>query len=227
MKKIGIVSALGREIKFIKDNIKINKTYEIKGYRFSEGSYNNLNIILGITSVGKVNAALCTEILINNFNPEAIINTGIAGALTDKTNICDIVIADSISYHDVEEYILKGCFPFTDTFISDLNILNKVLNYANTQTDIKKIHTGRIISGDSFISSKIKKEKLVELYNPLCVEMEGAAVAHVCHINKIPFLAIRSISDKADDSAHEIYKENEIPAANQAGKFVVNFLQSL
>lgn len=227
MRRIAILGALGRELKYIKDNINITKTMEIKGYRFSQGYFMNLEIILGITSVGKVNAALCTEILINNFNPDYIINTGIAGAMTDKTEIFDLVIAESVNYHDVEEYILTGVFPFISVFPSDNFLIEKAKEASNMWNESNKIYTGKIISGDSFISSKEEKSNLLAKFNPLCVEMEGGAIAHTCYINRIPFIEIRSISDKADDSARELYKKNEVPAANKAGEFIIHYIQFL
>ena len=227
MKRIAVLGALGREIRYIKNNIEITKTIEIKGYRFSEGLYNDLKIILGITSVGKVNAALCTEILINNFNPDIIINTGIAGAITDKTEVFDIIVGESINYHDVEEYILKGTFPYINEFSSDAYLLNQAKISAELWKAKGNIFFGKIISGDSFVSSLNEKERLINMHNPLCTEMEGAAIAHACYINKIPFIEIRSISDKSDESAREVYKQNEIPAADKAGEFIINYFQFL
>ena len=229
MKKIAILSALGREIKFIKDNIQINSTKEIKGYRFSQGSYKDLEIILGITSVGKVNAALCTEILINNFNPQGIINTGIAGAVNLEASLLDIVVSEQVFYHDVEEYILRGVYPFTGNFKCDELLLIEAKKAA-AEMELKgaqRIIFGKTISGDSFISCKEEKKRLVDMFNPVSVEMEGAAIAHTCYINKVPFISVRSISDKADDSAKDSYKENEIPAANEAGKFVLYLLDNI
>ena len=227
MKKIAILSALGREIKFIKDNIQIDTTKEIKGYRFSQGSYKNLEIILGITSVGKVNAALCTEILINNFNPQGIINTGIAGAVNLEASLLDIVVSEQVFYHDVEEYILRGVYPFTGNFKSDELLLIEAKKAAEEVKGAQRIIFGQTISGDSFISCKEEKNRLVDMFNPVSVEMEGAAIAHTCYINKVPFISVRSISDKADDSAKDSYKENEIPAANEAGKFVLSLLDNI
>lgn len=226
MIKIGILSALGREIKEVINNIDITNSLEIKGYRFTEGHYNGLKIVVGTTSVGKVNAALCTEILINNFNPTTIINTGIAGSLSPKVKVLDIVISNSINFYDIDDYILKGCFPFKETFPIDLNLIEIAEKISLSEAEKAKVHFGKIISGDSFIASQIEKDKLVSLYNPLCVEMEGAAIAHVCYINKIPFISFRGISDPADDSARKFYKENEKLAANRTGKIVVKFLDA-
>lgn len=227
MKTIGILSALGREIKEIKNNIDIVECLEIKGYRFSIGYYYNLKIIIGTTSVGKVNAAVCSEILINNFKPSAIINTGIAGGLNGMIKVLDVVISDNIAYHDIANYILKGCYPYMESFPTDSSLLDKTRNLINLNANNSKIHIGKIISGDVFVSNHADKEKLINLYNPLCVEMEGAAIAHVCYINKIPYISFRGISDSADNSARETYDQNEILAANEAGKLVLKFLKEL
>lgn len=226
MSKIGILSALGREIKEIVNNIKIKKSLEIKGYRFTEGYYNGLKIVVGTTSVGKVNAALCTEILINNYNPTTIINTGIAGSLNSNVNVMDIVISTCIQYHDIADYILKGCFPYMIEYPADPNLL-KIANNIFLQKPINnRVHFGKIVSGDSFIATQSKKQKIINLYDPLCVEMEGAAIAHVCYINKTPFISFRGISDPANESAREYYKQNEILAAKETGKLVLKFLDS-
>lgn len=226
MVKIAIISALGRELKEIKVNIKITNSIEIKGYRFSEGFYNNLEIVLATSSVGKVNAALCTEILINNFAPEIVINTGIAGSLNNKLNVLDIVVSESIIFHDIDEYILKGCFPYMESYPTELNLLKRAQKASDSWQKNNLIYFGKIISGDSFISSNTKKEKLINLFNPLCVEMEGGGIAQACYINKIPLISFRGISDKADDSARDEYENNELLAANEAGKFVLEFLKT-
>ena len=226
MKTIGIIAALGRELKEIRNNIEITDQRTIKGYKFLEGSLGVNRIILACSSVGKVNAAICSELLISNFNTNYVINTGIAGSIEPRVELLDIVIGSEIIYHDIEGYILKGCYPFRESFESSDELL-KIANQAGNRLSSwgGLFHTGRIVSGDAFVSCPEHKAEIKEKLSPLCVEMEGAAIAHCCFVNRIPFLAVRSISDPADETARENYEKNEIIAAERSGKFILEILK--
>lgn len=222
---IGIMGSTSIEIQSIKDNISIERREKYAGFDFYICKYKDLDIIVTSCGVGKVNASSCTQILIDKFNIKKIINTGIAGSLNDKVNLGDIVISDDITYHDVRPIQMKNCFPFKQFFNADEELKNiAVKAYENSNLNCHNIHIGRMITGDAFIADTDLKNKLINDYSPYCVEMEGAAIAHVCDINNIPFVIVRSISDNADDNAAIAYKEFEIIASNNSANLVINIL---
>lgn len=195
-KHIGIIVAEVKELEAIKEimeNIEETIMYDLKIFK---GEINNKKYILVRSGVGKVNAARTSQILIDKFDIEYIINIGSAGALNDNLNIGDIVIGTELIQHDFDVTAFgreKGYIPETGkSFESDKNIIKKCENI-----EIKniKIVKGIITSGDIFCTDVKMKEKIRKNFKSDCTEMEGAAIAQVCHLNKIPFIVIRSISD--------------------------------
>ncbi|MBS5824981.1 MAG: 5'-methylthioadenosine/adenosylhomocysteine nucleosidase [Clostridium argentinense] len=226
MKTIGIIGAMDLEIELIKNNITILKEEIYAGFKFYIGAFKNVNLVLTSCSIGKVNAAACTQILIDKFRVTSIINTGIAGGLNDEVKICDIVISNNVTYHDVCKEQMKGWFPFVEYFETS-NLLVEVAVQAYKNLEIKEFnyHIGRIVTGEAFISDNEAKINIIKNYSPHCVEMEGSAIGHVAYINKIPFIVIRSISDNADNDAHTNYENFEKISANNSSKLVLNMLK--
>ena len=218
-KMIGIIGATSIEIQFIKDNVFIESKEKYAGFEFYICKYKNINLVLTRCSVGKVNASSCTQILIDKFNIKKLINVGIAGSLNNNVNLGDIVISDNITYHDVSPYQMKNCFPFKKTF-SSCDEFKEIALKAYEISDLKdyNCHIGKIITGDIYIDDTDIRNNLINIYSPYCVDMEGAAIAHVCDINDIPFINIKSISDKADDNASIAFKEFEVIASNNSAK---------
>lgn len=195
-KYIGIIAAEDEEIESIKNIMKnVNET-KLYNLTFYTGIINNKNYIVVKCGVGKVNAARTTQILIDKFSIEYILNLGSAGAINDILNIGDIVIGKQLVQHDFDVTAFgreKGYIPETGKiFESDANLVEHC-----EEIKIKdvKIVTGNIASGDIFCTDIKMKEKIRKKFKSDCVEMEGAAVAQVCYLNKIPFIVIRSISD--------------------------------
>ncbi|MEG1256555.1 5'-methylthioadenosine/adenosylhomocysteine nucleosidase [Clostridium sp.] len=226
IRTIGIIGAMDVEIDLIKSKINIIEEITYSGVKFYIGKYKDLSIVLCSCGVGKVNAASCTQVLITKFNVTEIINTGIAGSLNTNVQICDVVISDNVTYHDVRKRQMESLFPFQEDFKS-CESLKDIAVRAYEISDLKKhnYHLGRIVTGESFVSDNALKKVIIEEYNPLCVEMEGGAIGHVAHINNIPFLIIRSISDNADQDATESYENFESIAANNSAKLVINMLE--
>ena len=195
-KYIGIIVAEIKELEEIKEIM--HSIEEIKVYNLTlfKGEINNKKYVLVRSGVGKVNAARVTQILIDKFDIEYIINTGSAGALNDNLNIGDIVIGEELIQHDFDVTAFgreKGYIPETGkVFKSDENIIKKC---ENIKIENIKIVKGIITSGDIFCTDVIMKEKIRKKFQSDCVEMEGASIAQVCYLNKIPFIVIRSISD--------------------------------
>lgn len=168
--------------------------------------------------IGKVNAAMCTQILADRYNVDAVINTGVAGSLNNDIDICDIVISTVAQEHDMDVTALgyeKGIIPDMDVsiFEADRKLVELTKKSAKEAGLDVKVFEGKVVSGDQFISTHEKKKSLKNSFGGDCAEMEGAAIAHVASLNNIPFLVIRAISDKADGGAHMDYPTFEKKAA--------------
>lgn len=223
---LGIIGAMEEEIMQLKAKMNVEQIKTLKKLKFYIGTLDNKNIVVVRCGIGKVNAALCTQIMIDNFDIEAVINTGVAGGLNDKLNIGDIVISSDAVHHDFDTtkfgdpigYISR--MDMKDAFFkADTKLINLAEQAGKTMTDIK-VFVGRIASGDQFISTKETKDKIKNDCDAYCVEMEGAAIAHACYINEIPFLIIRAISDNADDSSDISFEEFVNKAAQNAGNMI-------
>lgn len=193
---IGIIVAEVEEMEAVKEimeNINSTDIYNLKIYT---GTINNKEFLLVRGGVGKVNAARVCQIITDKFDLDFIINVGSAGGLNENLNIGDIVIGEKLVQHDFDVTSFgreKGFIPETGKFFeSDKNLLEKC---KKIKIDNQKIVKGIIASGDIFLTDTNLKEKIKQNFNADCVEMEGAAIAQVCTLNKIPFLVIRSISD--------------------------------
>ncbi|QQK07875.1 5'-methylthioadenosine/adenosylhomocysteine nucleosidase [Miniphocaeibacter halophilus] len=223
IKTIGIVSALSSEIRAFKDIISNIEEKKIGKHLFYLGDYENKKIIFTDSGVGKVNAAITTQILINEFKPDFIINTGIAGGLNKELNHTDLVIANELVYHDFDSGLLEKYSPYVKSF----KVEDKYLEIARKVLENKKYFEGLVITGDQFITDSFKKEELIRDFNAYCVEMEGAAIAHTAYLNNVSFIVIRCISDLADDDGDDDYDDFEIIAAEKASKFTLEFIKKL
>jgi len=221
MNKIGIIGALEEEIQQIKVCMDHVTIYQKAGMEFYEGSWNGKNVVVVRSGIGKVNAAVCTQILIDNYEVEAVINTGIAGSLKNEINIGDVVLSTDVLHHDMDATNFGydyGVVPRMEesTFKGDEELLEKARQASKKVDDKVGVFAGRIVSGDQFIADKAKKDWIVEQFDGYCTEMEGAAIGHTAYLNQVPFLVIRAISDKADDSASMDYTEFEAKAIKHA-----------
>ncbi|QOR34327.1 5'-methylthioadenosine/adenosylhomocysteine nucleosidase [Clostridium sp. 'deep sea'] len=221
---IGIVGAMGLEIKLIKEKMINVKNYKYASVEYYKGLLNGVELVLFACGVGKVNAAIYTQIMLDKFKIDFVIHTGIAGAMASHINRGDLVIANDITYHDVRANQMKSLFPFCESFQCDTKLVSLAKNACEGNFEY---HIGRIVTGDCFVANNTLKNSIKETYNPLCVEMEGAAIAHVCTVNKVPFVVIRCISDNADDNAKFDYDEFETFSANKAASVVNDIVTSL
>ena len=231
--KIGIIGAMHEEIIELKNlmlNINERKIY---GLSFFEGKLHEKDVILVESGIGKVNAAISTTLLINEFKVEKIIFTGVAGAVNPKINVTDIVVGSDLVESDMDvtaggNYKL-GEIPRmkNSNFKSDPYLFSVAKSVAMELFGKEKVFTGRIISRDEFVASAEKVKKLRETFNADCVEMEGASVAHVCEVLNIPFVIIRSISDKADNEAGLTFDEFVKIAAKNSKLIVEGILNSI
>ena len=232
MKKIGIIGAMEEEVNIIKNQMQEVNRKRIASMDFFEGNLQERNVVVVRCGIGKVNAAVCTQILADLFQVDAVINTGVAGSLRNEIEIADIVLSTDALQHDMDAtgfgYEL-GVIPRMENsvFKADEKLIQLAREVCANMLPKVGVHTGRIVSGDQFISDSIKKDWLVENFNGYCTEMEGAAIAQAAYLNQIPFLIIRAISDKADHSAEMAYAEFEELAISHTVKLIQGLLDRL
>lgn len=215
---LGIIGAMDIEVDSLKNEMENPAINIIAGMDFYEGVIGGKDVVVVKCGIGKVNAAMCTQILADRYNVDAVINTGVAGSLNNDIDICDIVISTVAQEHDMDVTALgyeKGIIPDMDVsiFEADRKLVELTKKSAKEAGLDVKVFEGKVVSGDQFISTHEKKKSLKKSFGGDCAEMEGAAIAHVASLNNIPFLVIRAISDKADGGAHMDYPTFEKKAA--------------
>ena len=215
MEKYGIIGAMESEVKELGEQLQNKEITEYAGLTFLTGFLAGKSVVIVKSGIGKVNAALCAQALILKFGVTAVINTGIAGALRSGLKIFDFVISTAAVYHDFDTtafgYKIGQVPGMVEQFKAD-DTLCELAFTAFEQTEFAKTHMavkGLIASGDQFISDSKQKKTIQANFEPACVEMEGAAIAHACHLNKIPFVIVRCMSDMADESVEQTYSFNE------------------
>lgn len=233
MKKLGIIGAMTVEVETLKGQMTDLQVTHKAGMEFYEGVLNGLRVVIVVCGVGKVNAAMCVQVLCDCFGVTHIVNTGVAGSLNNILDIGDLVISTDAMYHDFD------CHPVNDNYAVGQVPGLPVLAFPADETLISlafaaaesvqpgRNHKGRIASGDQFISSARQKEYIVKHTGAICTEMEGAAISHAAWRNGIPFVVIRAISDKADASAEMDYPTFEAIAAQRCAAITFAFAGKL
>ena len=230
--KIGIIGAMAEEVSELKASLQDAKVTKIARMEFCEGSFGNTDVVVVQSGIGKVNAAACAQILINHFGVTHVMNTGVAGSLNAKIDIGDIVVSTDAMYHDVDATIFgyaKGEVPQVGTasFVADEMLRKAAVEAVKEAAPDIHVFEGRVVSGDQFISSREVKNHIRDTFQGDCTEMEGAAIAQVAYINEVPFVIIRAISDKADDSGQEAYDVFEKKAAMHCAHVVEYMISHL
>ena len=217
MRCIGIIGAMEVEVASLKERMQDVEITRKASMEFYQGTLNGKEVVVVRSGIGKVNAAVCTQILVDDFQVEAVINTGVAGSLRAEFNIGDFVVSSDALQHDMDasgfgfepaEIPLMG----KKTFEADASLRSLIAETCREVNPEIGVFEGRVVSGDQFISDGDVKDRLVRMFAPYCTEMEGAAIAQAAWLNQIPFVIIRAISDKADGSAHMDYSEFEAKA---------------
>ena len=212
--------------------MEIEEVHEIASLSFCRGKLAGKETVVVRSGIGKVNAAICAQILADRFHADILINTGIAGSLDAQIDIGDMVISTDAVEHDMDASVFGdpvGQVPRMDTFSFPADErLAELAKKVNEKIN-PDIHTwtGRVVSGDQFVSSAEKKDRLVQLFGAKCTEMEGAAIAHAAYLNKISCVIIRAISDKADNSATMDYPAFEKAAIRHSVRLVEALVQEL
>lgn len=230
--KIGIIGAMDTELEALKQAALISKTGQVAGMEFCQGILEGKEVVIVKCGMGKVNAGICANTLINDFGCGRVINTGVAGSLDNRIDIGDIVISVDAVQHDftVEAIGFKrGEIPYTGlyAFPADETMRQAAVRAAGEAASEIKVFEGRVCSGDQFISTAAQKEEIISHFGGLCCEMEGAAVAQVCYLNDTPFVIIRAISDKEDGSQHVEFEVFQEAAAANCAKIVRAMVKAL
>ena len=226
--KIGIIGAMEEEVELLIEALELDDVVMKAGMLYYMGKLCGKDVVIVECGIGKINAAICTQILISEFAVEAVINTGVAGALANCLNIGDILVSEDTLNHDMDTTAFGddyGMVPRMDEsiFKADKSIVERILELGKGLEGVKVIK-GRVLSGDQFISDGAKKEWLKKQFNGSCVEMEGVAIGQTAYRNRIPFAILRAISDKSDGSAHMDYPEFKAMAIKNLTKLVLDFL---
>ncbi len=219
MKIIGIIGAMPSELKDIQNHQENAVITELAGYTFHESMHGGNKIITVCCGIGKVNAAVCTQILIDVFKAEQIINTGIAGGMKAGIKVLEIVISTSVLPHDLDAHFLADYPPYHAEFEADKTLQDLAKSVCEEMQIVS--HSGKIVSGDAFITDSEIKKNLIQKYDPYAVDMETAAVGQTAWRNNIPFVSVRCISDLADDEGAMSFDEFEVLAAQRVAEIVM------
>ena len=222
MKKLGIIGAMDVEVATLKERMENKTVRTIAGSDYCEGKLEGMDAVIVQCGVGKVNAALCAQILCSCYGVTHIVNTGIAGSLNADLDIGDFVISKDAIYHDVDA--TNFGYPMCQVpgmsvlaFAADEMLMREAFDAADAAHP-GHVRIGRVATGDQFVADKGLKEKIIHNTGAFCTEMEGAAIAHTAWKNGVPFVIIRAISDKADDSAEMDYPTFEAAAAKRCAQ---------
>lgn len=227
---LGIIGAMDVEVAKLKEKLANVSVTTKANMDFYKGEFEGKEVVIVRSGIGKVNAGICAQILVDVFGVSAIINTGIAGSLKNEINIGDIVISTDALQHDVDAtnfgYEL-GFIPQMKvmSFEADKALIALAKECCNEVLPEIGVFEGRVVSGDQFIADKAKKDFISNTFHGFCTEMEGAAIAQAAYLNEIPFVVIRAISDKADDSASMDYPTFEAMAVDNSVKLLSQIIR--
>ena len=231
MTKLGIIGAMEQEVESLLAQMQGKTSREIAGSTFFSGTLEGVDAVVVQCGVGKVNAALCAQILCDCFGVTHLVNTGIAGSLCAELDIGDLVVSRDAMYHDFD--CVHFGYPYGRVPGMDVTAFpadDTLLGYAFAAAEqVNPSHTriGRVASGDLFVADAVQKERIIAATQALCTEMEGAAIAQTAYRNQVPFVILRAISDKADNSAQMDYPTFERIAAHRCAEVTKRLAKQL
>ncbi len=229
--KFGIIGAMEEEVASLIEEMEVSSKIAKAKMVFHSGIIYNKEVVIVTSGIGKVNAAICAQILVDKFDVDYIINVGIAGGVGQEIYPGDIVIANSLVQHDVDTSAFGdklGQIPRMEAY--DFKCSNLLISHGKIAcSSLENVNTfvGRIVSGDQFIANSEKIKWLNKEFNALACEMEGASIAHVAYLNDVPFLIIRSISDNANNGAHMDYEKFKPIAVKNSNIILRSMLKSM
>ncbi len=226
---LGIIGAMDVEVEKLIEKTALPIKTRIANTDFVCGRVENTEVCIAQCSPGKVNAALCAQIMIDKFGVSSIINTGIGCSLSDSVKIKDVVIADDVCQYDIDT---TGCGD-PPGYISGLGVI-KIKTDALLSDGLKRaanrcgvsVFGGTIASGDTFISTRELKEKTASAFGAICGEMEGGAIGQVCYANGVPFAVLRTVSDGGDEASQLDYPIFKKIAADISTAIITEYLKA-
>ena len=220
--KIGIIGPCEDEIMPFIGRLDSVSTENRAKLNFNIGKFYKTDIVALSCGIGKVNASIAAQILIDKYDVTHIILTGVAGGINENLKIFDTVISSEIAYHDAADWILTQYHPYMESncFKADPELVSGILR---ANSDDNSVITGKIVTGEVFIEQD-GREEIIKKYNPQCVDMETASIAHVCYVNSIPFAAIRSLSDTVHESGIDSFKKYVKKAAEKSIDVLIKYL---
>lgn len=230
--KLGIIGAMEEEVAQLKEKMTDLTITTKAGMDFYDGLLLGKAVTIVRSGIGKVNAGCCTQILADLFSVDCVINTGIAGSLDAAIDIGDIVLCTDAVQHDMDAVAFGydlGVIPRMPVsfFPADETLRAAAKTICERVNPEIKVHEGRVATGDQFIADKAKKDFIVNNFQARCTEMEGAAIAQAAYNNNLPFLIIRAISDKADNSAQMDYPTFEKQAIEHTVKLMLALVEEV
>lgn len=216
MKTIGVIGAMPEEITLLKSRMTDVAVEKVAGLEIFTGTLHGKKVVLTQSGMGKVAAAAATQLLITKYGIDAIMFSGIAGNMTSKIGVGDVVVSKEVTYHDAEISMIAQHYPNMNSYFADENMI-AAASRACEETSTAYI-TGKIATGDRFIGETAQKNAIAAFCDPDCVEMEGAAIAHIACKNDIPFVIIRAMSDNADETAREELVEKHFDISEYCDK---------
>ncbi len=205
---LGIIGAMDIEIEGIRSLMTEKREKVISGISFVSGKLGACEVVTAVCGIGKVFAAICAQSMILEFNPDAVINTGVAGGLSPELKIGDIAVANNVVQHDMDPSALgdpKGLIPGLDIIYIDADQKLTDMLAECVSSEGMPLLRGTIATGDQFVATSEKKNCIIKDFSAIATEMEGAAIGQVCYVNKKPFAVLRAISDSANENSVEDY----------------------
>lgn len=227
---IAIIGAMPEEINAIKEIMSSKITEVCSKISFTRGMINDTECVVALSGIGKVNAAVCTQVAIMKYSPDIVINTGVAGALKENVKIGDIVLADFVMQHDIDTTAIGD----VKALISTLNIVkipcdsftNKKIMDLTKELNIP-IHVGTVASGDQFICSKEKLINIRDEFNAAVCEMEAGSIGQVCYMNDVPFVVLKIISDGAGEGSESEYSQFKYLVAHKTTDLISRLISKI
>lgn len=222
---IAVLSAMQAEIDLLLEKMTDKEPTTLCGNTYTVGTLQGKQAVVGTSSIGKTNAAIGAQALIDRFYPDCLLHTGIAGSLCDQAGLLCVVLGEQLTYHDLDHQIMLDFPPHTEYFKSDPKLLKLAEEHLRREGD--RYLKGLIATGDAFIESSAQKKAITDRMPALAADMESASIACCCHVNGVPFLVVRAISDLADENSHDTYKEHKRGASDVGASLIMDLIQKI
>lgn len=222
---IAVLSAMQSEIDLLLEKMTDKNETVLCGNTYTVGLLHGKQVVVGAASVGKTNAAIGAQALIDRFHPDCLLHTGIAGSLSKDAGLLSIVLGERLTYYDLDHDIMKNFPPYQEYFLSDAKLLSIAEEYLKKQGD--RYLKGLIATGDAFIESTAQKKAITDRMPALAADMESAAIACCCHVNGVPFLVVRAISDLADEDSRDTYQGHKRSASDVGAGMIVDIVEHI